>query len=100
MKEILTTLGDKAVESNLGWKVEILSVDRLRYMEQGKMIDLEIEDRPNTAGTLEWIIYTPQTWLLKNGNEDEPAGPEDIHKIENRISLAFWKLDMPIKEIV
>ena len=100
MKEILKTILDKSVESSLGWRVDILSLARFRYTEQGKTIDLILEDRPSVGGELEWIIYLPEKWVLKDNLEEELVLPERIPEILNRISLAFWKLDMPIKEMV
>ena len=99
MRETIKTIGNKTVESSLGWKVDILSVNVLRYMEEGKTIDLEIEDRPNVSEELEWIIYTPPTWFW-NANVDEPIAQEKISKIINRIELSFWKMDMSIKDIM
>ena len=97
MKEIVLAINDGTVESSLGWRVEIISVDFLEYSEDGRTIKLEIEDRPDVGGELEWIIYTPENWVWNN---DEPLTKEKISDILNRIDLAFWKLDMKIKEII
>lgn len=100
MKEIIKALNNKSVESSQGWRVDILSIDSLRYAEQGKMIELEIEDRPDAGGELEWIIYLPANWIWNNANNSEPVAPEKVSEILNRIEMAFWKLDMKIKEYV
>jgi hypothetical protein len=97
MKEIVLAISDATVESSLGWRVEIISVDFLEYSEDGRTIKLEIEDRPDAGGELEWIIYTPENWVWNN---DEPLMKEKISDILNRIDLAFWKLDMKIREYV
>lgn len=97
MKEIVLAINDATVESSLGWRVEMISVDFLEYSEDGRTIKLEIEDRPDVGGELEWIIYTPGNW---GWNNDEPLTKEKISDILNRIDLAFWKLDMKIKEII
>jgi hypothetical protein len=97
MKEIVLAISDATVESSLGWRVEIISVDFLEYSENGRTIKLEIEDRPDAGGELEWIIYTPENWVWNN---DEPLMKEKISDILNRIDLAFWKLDMKIREYV
>ncbi len=99
MKEILKTTGDKSVESSLGWKVEILSINSLRYSEEGHAIKLEMEDRPDTIGELEWIIYLPDNWSWP-GRNDDSLSEGKISEILKRIELAFWKLDMKIREIV
>ena len=100
MKEIIRTLNDKAVESSQGWRVDILSINSFRYAEQDKMIELEIEDRPDVGGELTWIIYLPANWVWANPNSGEPVAPEKVSEILNRIEMAFWKLDMKIKEYV
>jgi hypothetical protein len=97
MKEIVLAISDATVESSLGWRVEMISVDFLEYSEDGRTIKLEIEDRPDAGGELEWIIYTPENWVWNN---DEPLMKEKISDILNRIDLAFWKLDMKIREYV
>lgn len=97
MKEIVSAISDATVESFLGWRVEIISVDFLEYLENGRTIKLEIEDRPAVGGELEWIIYTPENWVWNN---DEPLTKEKISDVLKRIDLAFWKLDMKIKEII
>ena len=97
MKEIVLAISDATVESSLGWRVEMISVDFLEYSEDGRTIKLEIEDRPDAGGELEWIIYTPENWVWNN---DEPLMKEKISNILNRIDLAFWKLDMKIREYV
>jgi hypothetical protein len=97
MKEIVLAISDATVESSLGWRVEMISVDFLEYSEDGRTIKLEIEDRPDVGGELEWIIYTPENWVWNN---DEPLMKEKISDILNRIDLAFWKLDMKIREYV
>jgi len=100
MKETIKAKNDKSVESSLGWRIDILSVDSFQYQEHGKTIVLEIEDRPDARGELTWIIYTPENWRWENKENDEPVAPEKISEILNRVSLAFWKLDMKIKEII
>jgi hypothetical protein len=97
MKEIVLAISDATVESSLGWRVEMISVDFLEYSEDGRTIKLEIEDRSDAGGELEWIIYTPENWVWNN---DEPLMKEKISDILNRIDLAFWKLDMKIREYV
>jgi len=99
MKEHLQTTGDKCVESSLGWRVEILSAGKLRYQEESRTIELEIEDRPDTLGELEWILYTPATWLWKT-DQDQVIEEEKVSDILNRIELALWKLDMKMKQVV
>ncbi|MBP7341438.1 MAG: hypothetical protein GXY72_09100 [Deltaproteobacteria bacterium] len=98
MKEVLQTTGSRCVESSAGWKVDILSSDALVYAEEGKSIRLELEDRPDAQDELEWILYTPERWSWRE--EDEPLTQEKISDILNRIELAFWKLDLKMKEIV
>jgi len=100
MKEQLRNIGDKSVESSLGWKVDILSESAVRYAEAERSMILEIEDRPRVTGELEWIIYTPDSWFWKGPDQEEAVSAEKSHEILDRISRAFWKLDMPIKEIV
>lgn len=98
MKETLRITGKNRVESSLGWKVDIPSSDTLIYEEEGKSIRLELEDRPDAQGELEWILYTPERWTWSE--KDESLAQEKISEILKRIDLAFWKLDLKIKEIV
>ncbi|HLZ18307.1 MAG TPA: hypothetical protein VKO67_01770, partial [Smithellaceae bacterium] len=88
------------LESSLGWRLDILSLSAVQYAEAGRSIKLEVEDRPRVTGELEWIIYAPDNWVWKSADGEEPVATEKIPEILNRIRLAFWKLDMPIKEIV
>lgn len=97
MKEVVLAISDATVESSLGWRVEMISGDSLEYSEDGRTIKLEIEDRPDVGGELEWIIYMPENWVWNN---DAPLTKEKISDVLNRIDLAFWKLDMKIKEYV
>jgi len=100
MKENIKAINNKSVESSLGWRVDILSMNSFRYSEQGKMIELEIEDRPDAGGELEWIIYLPENWIWNNSNQSDLLAPKKVSEILNRIEMAFWKLDMKIKEFV
>jgi hypothetical protein len=97
MKDVIKIIDDKTVESSLGWTIVISSIDSLQYQEQGKTISLEIEDYPDEMGELEWTIYVPTN--CKWQDTDEIISQEKVDKIIERISLAFWKLDMKIKEI-
>ena len=98
MKETLRITGKYTVESSSGWKVDIPSSDTLIYEEEGKIIRLELEDRPDAQGELEWILYTPERWIWSE--KDESLAQEKISEILKRIDLAFWKLDLKIKKIV
>lgn len=100
MKETLQISGNNIVSSSLGWTLELLSVRALQYAEPDRTLLLEIEDCPTVTGELEWIISTPENWVWKVADGNEPVAEEKIPEILNRVSLAFWKLDMPIKEIV
>lgn len=100
MKETLQNIDNKSIISSLGWKLDILSVNAIQYAEQGRTITLEVEDRPKVTGELEWMIYTPENWIWKSKDLEEPVAKEKISEILNRISQAFWKLDMTIREIV
>jgi len=98
MKETLRIVGKNSVESSVGWKIELLSPEILTYREGEKSIHLEMEDRPDVGGELEWIIYMPEYWTWRE--KDEPLAREKVPEILKRIDLAFWKLDLKIKEIV
>ena len=100
MKEIISALNDKTVESSQGWRVVILSLDALKYSEKDKTITLQIEDRPDVGGELTWIIYLPANWIWDSAKKSEPVAPEKVSEILNHIETAFWKLDMKIKEYV
>lgn len=99
MKELLRIVGRDSVESSLCWKVDILSPGALAYREGERSIHLEMEDRPDAQGELEWTIYMPEEWRW-DACKDELPTQEKISEILNRIELAFWKLDMRVKEIV
>ena len=100
MKETLKIINNKIVESSLGWRINILSIDSLQYQEDGKTILLKTEDYPDVSGELEWIIYLPVNCRWQNADNEEPFSDEKMDEIVERISLAFWKLDMKIREIV
>lgn len=100
MKEIIRAVNNKTVESSQGWRIDILSIDALQYSEGSKTIKLEIEDRPDTGGELTWIIYLPPNWIWNDTNNGESVTSEKISEILSRIEMAFWKLDMKIKEYV
>jgi hypothetical protein len=100
MKEIINVIDDKTVESSQGWRVDISSIDSFQYQEQGKTISFEIEDCPDELGEISWIIYLPANWIWKSMSNNEPVAGEKIPEILNRVSLAFWKIDMKIKEMV
>lgn len=100
MQEIIKIINEKAVESSLGWRIDILSIDSFQYQEQNKTIQFELEDSPDEKGEIHWIIYLPAIWRWKSSGNDHPVAPDRIPEILNRISLAFWKLDMNIKEIL
>ena len=100
MKEIITAMGDLSVESSLGWRVDILSLNALRYQEKDKTITFEIEDYPDARGELEWTIYIPPKCKWQGQiHHEETIDQEKLDEITDRISTAFWKLDMKIKEI-
>ncbi len=100
MKEIITAIDNHTVESSLGWRVDILSINALRYQEKDKTITLEIEDYPDAMGQLEWTIYIPPKckWQGEN-HQEEIIDQQKLDEIIERISTAFWKLDMKIKGI-
>jgi len=100
MTETLQIISGKCVTSPQGWQLDILSLGAVRYAEAERSIILEVEDRPNVTGDLEWILYTPDNWVWTISDRKEPVEKGKIPEILNRIGLAFWKLDMPIKEIV
>lgn len=92
-------MDDKRVESSLGWKVSILSIDSMVYQENDKKIFFKIEDYPDAMGELEWTIYIPVQCRWKGANDQDMIDQEKLDEIIDRISTAFWKLDMKIKEI-
>jgi hypothetical protein len=100
VQEIIKIINERIVESSLGWRIDILSIDAFQYQEQNKIIQFELEDSPDEKGEIHWIIYLPAIWRWKGIGYDEPIVPERIPEILNRIGLAFWKLDMNIKEIL
>jgi hypothetical protein len=99
MKEIIRAIDNKTVGSSLGWTIVISSIDSFQYQEQGKTISFKIEDSPDVTGELEWIIYVPANCRWQNADNEEPISDETMDEIVERINLAFWKLDMKIKEI-
>ncbi len=99
MKEIITSVGDKIVKSSLGWQVSISSIDSMVYQESDKIILFKIEDYPDAMGELEWTIYIPVQCRWEGANDQEMIDQEKLDEIIDRISTAFWKLDMKIKEI-
>mgnify|MGYP001769609513 CR=1 FL=1 len=92
-------MDDKRVESSLGWKVSILSIDSMVYQENDKKIFFKIEDYPDAMGELEWTIYIPTQCRWKGANDQDIIDQEKLDEIIDRVSTAFWKLDMRIKEI-
>ncbi len=100
MKESLKILNDQTVESSSGWRVEILSTDSLMYSEEGKSILLELEEQRDAMGAdVEWTIYEPLAWCWDKQKE-QIISQKKSSEILNRIELAFWILDLKIKEII
>lgn len=97
MNESVKMINDKTVESSLGWKVCILSMDSFQYQEDRQTIIFKIEDYPDARGELEWTIYIPVKCRWQGVNHDEIIDQEKLNEIIDRISTAFWKLDMKIK---
>jgi len=100
MKEVLTIIHDKTVESSLGWSINISSIDSMQYRENGKTLLFKIEDYPDVSGELEWTIHVPVNPKWQNADSEETVSDDKMDEIVERINLAFWKLDMKIKEIV
>lgn len=100
MKETVKIINDKTVESSLGWTIVISSIDSFQYQEQGRTISFKIEDYPDVSGELEWTIYVPTNCRWQGANNEESISDEKMDEIVERISLAFWKLDMKIKEMI
>jgi hypothetical protein len=42
----------------------------------------------------------PENWIWKDTNSGALIAPKKVSEILNRIEMAFWKLDMKIKEFV
>jgi len=100
MKETLQVINGKGVSSSLGWTLHVLSLTAIQYEEGDRILTLTVEDRAKVTGELEWILYTPEAWNWTIGDRQEPVEKDRVSSILNRITLAFWKLDMPIKDIV
>jgi len=100
MKDSPKIIDDQTVESDSGWRVEILSSDSLMYSEEGKSILFEIEEhRDSGAVDVEWTIYEPLVWNWDR-QKDQIIPQKKSSEILNRIELAFWMLDLKIKEII
>jgi hypothetical protein len=100
MKDSLKILNDQTVESSSGWWVEILSTDSLMYSEEGKSIIFEMEEHRDAIGAdVEWTIYEPRVWCWDKQKE-QIISQKESSEILNRIELAFWMLDLKIKEII
>ncbi|MHB8138419.1 MAG: hypothetical protein ACYDGO_08550 [Smithellaceae bacterium] len=99
MKDSLKIIDDQTVESDSGWRVEMLSIDSLMYSEEGKNILFEVEEHRDAGGAdVEWIIYEPLAWNWDK-QKDQIIAQKKRSEILNRIELAFWMLDLKIKEI-
>jgi len=100
MKDSLKIINDQTVESASGWRIEILSSESLMYSEEGKSILFEMEEHRDASGAdVEWTIYDPLAWSWdKQKNQIIPQ--KKSSEILNRIELAFWMLDLKIKEII
>ncbi len=100
MKDSLKILNNQTVESSSGWWVEILSTDSLMYSEEGKSILFEMEEHRDAIGAdVEWTIYEPRVWCWDKQKE-QIISQKESSEILNRIELAFWMLDLKIKEII
>jgi len=100
MKDSLKIIDDQTIESDSGWRVEILSSDSLIYSEEGKSILFEIEEHRDANGAdVEWTIYEPLAWSW-NMQKKQIIPQKKSSEILNRIELAFWMLDFKIKEII
>jgi hypothetical protein len=70
------------------------------YSEEGKSILFEIEEhRDSGAVDVEWTIYEPLVWNWDR-QKDQIIPQKKSSEILNRIELAFWMLDLKIKEII
>ena len=100
MKDSPKIIDDQTVESDSGWRVEILSSDSLMYSKEGKSILFEIEEHRDSGGVdVEWTIYEPLVWNWDR-QKDQIIPQKKNSEILNRIELAFWMLDLKIKEII
>lgn len=100
MKDSLKIIDDQTVKSDSGWRVEILSIDSLMYSKEGKSILFEIEEHRDASGAdVEWTIYEPLAWNWDK-QRDQIIPQKKRSEILNRIELAFWMLDLKIKEII
>jgi len=100
MKDSPKIIDDQTVESDSGWRVEILSSDSLMYSEEGKNILFEIEEHRDSGGVdVEWTIYEPLVWSWDR-QKNQIIPQKKTSEILNRIELAFWMLDLKIKEII
>ena len=100
MKDSLKIIDDQTVESDSGWRVEILSSESLMYSVEEKSILFEIEEHRDAGGAdVEWTIYEPLEWCW-NRQKEQIISQKESSEILNRIELAFWMLDLKIKEII
>lgn len=100
MKDSLKIIDDRTVESSSGWRVKILSTDSLIYSEEGKSVLLELEEHRDAIGAdVEWTIYEPLAWCWDKQKE-QVISQKESSEILNRIEMAFWMLDLKIKEII
>ena len=100
MKDSLKIIDDQTVESASGWRIEILSIDSLLYSDEGKSILFEMEEHRDAIGAdVEWTIYEPLVWCWDKQKE-QIISQKEGSEILNRIELAFWMLDLKIKEII
>ncbi|MDD4356469.1 MAG: hypothetical protein PHN98_04380 [Smithellaceae bacterium] len=76
------------------------SINSLMYSEEGKSILFEIEEHRDSSGAdVEWTIYEPLAWCW-NSQKEQIISQKESSEILNRIELAFWMLDLKIKEII
>ncbi|PKN11146.1 MAG: hypothetical protein CVU70_00285 [Deltaproteobacteria bacterium HGW-Deltaproteobacteria-5] len=100
MKDSPKIIDDQTVESDSGWRVEMLSSDSLMYSEEEKNIFFEIEEHRDASGAgVEWTIYEPLVWSWDR-QKKQIISQKESSEILNRIELAFWMLDFKIKEII
>jgi hypothetical protein len=100
MKDSLKIIDDQTVVSTSGWRMEILSSESLMYSVEEKSILFEIEEHRDAGGAdVEWTIYEPLAWRWDR-YKDQIIPQKKRAEILNRIELAFWMLNLKIKEII
>jgi hypothetical protein len=76
---MLKKVSNKCVQSNCGFVVNVPNIHEIEYIENDKMLRIEIEGGTSPTGEVDWLVYSetmtgwlsPHQWKLISKEERE-----------------------------